>query len=124
MFKIDSEYTRDEIHSHLGGSKQSYLPTLSGRVLAVCVKPEMNPQAPKVILCGKGKIISSTGAMLAKQQEPVPVFIKRGANRWEFKGKFKATASYVSGQKFMDLLSGSGRSPSEVTLAIELAIQS
>ena len=55
MFKIGSEYTRDEIHGHLGGSIRSYLPTVLRHVVAACVKPELNPRAPNVVLCGKGQ---------------------------------------------------------------------
>jgi hypothetical protein len=109
MFNIGSEYTRDEIHNLLGGSKQSYLPTLSGRVVVACLKPNMNPRAPNVILCGKGKIIASAGAALATQQAPIPVFIKLGINRWEYKGEYKVTASYSSGSQFTALISGSKR---------------
>lgn len=120
MFNIGSEYTRDQIHDHFGGSKQSYLPTLSRQVVAVCVKPKLNPRAPNVVLCGKGPIIASTGAALAKQHDSVPVFIKRGVNRWEYQGKFKVTTSHSSGPQFTTLVAGSGRNPSDVSLAIEL----
>lgn len=34
MFRIGTEYTRDEIHAQVGGSKQSYLPTVGGEVAA------------------------------------------------------------------------------------------
>jgi len=121
MFKIGSEYTRDEIHGHLGGSKQSYLPTVAGSVVAACVKPEMNPRAPNVVLCGNGPIIRSAGLTLARQYDPLPVFIKRGTNRWEYQGKFKVIASHSSGPTFEALVANSGRNPSDVSLAIQLA---
>ncbi len=121
MFKIGSEYTRDEIHSYLGGSKQSYLPTVSGAVVAACVKPQLNPRAPNVILCGQGPVIAAAGEALAAQVEPIPIFIKRGVNRWEFRGKFRVVAAHSSGPKFSALVAGSGRNASDVSLAIELA---
>jgi len=120
MFTIGSEYTRDEIHEHLGGSKQAYLPTVSGHVVAVCVKPDLNPRAPNVVLCGNGPIIASAGAALAEQHEPLPVFIKRATNRWEFQGMLKVIASYTSGTQFDALVAGSGRDPSNVSRAIQL----
>jgi len=121
MFKIGNEYTRDEIHGHLGGSKQSYLPTVDRHVVAVCVKLELNPRAPNVVLCGNGLIIASAGVALARQHDPVPVFIKRATNRWEYQGKFKVIASHSSGPQFAALVAGSGRNPSDVSLAIQLA---
>jgi hypothetical protein len=50
MFEIGGEYTRDDIHAHCGGSKQAYLPTVAGKVVDICVKPELNPIAAQVIL--------------------------------------------------------------------------
>ncbi len=121
MFNVGSDYTRDYIHDRLGGSKQSYLPTTSGRVVAACVKLEMNPQAPKVVLCGTGKVIASAGALLAKQNEPVPVFIKRGINRWEYQGTFNVSEVHTSGPQFEALVAASERNPYDVSLAIELS---
>lgn len=120
MFNIGEYYTRDQIHEDLGGSKQSYLPTREKRVVAACLTKKPNPGAPNVILCGKGPVIASTGASLAKQRDPVPVFIKQNTNRWEYKGKFKVTASYSSGAQFKKLVEPSERDPSTVSLAIEL----
>lgn len=121
MFNVGSEYTRDYIHDRLGGSKQSYLPTKSGKVVAACVKLEMNPQAPNVVLCGRGKVIASAAATLARQHESIPIFIKRGINRWEYRGKFKVKTAYASGPQFEALVAASKRNPSDISLAIELS---
>ena len=121
MFTIGSEYTRDEIHENLGGSKQSYLPTVAGTVVAACLTPELNPRAPNIVLCGRGPVIAAAGAALAKQTQPVPVFVKRGTNRWEFRGRLKVVGAYSSGPQFSALVAGSGRQASDVSLAIQLA---
>jgi hypothetical protein len=121
MFTIGSEYTRDEIHGCLGGSKQAYLPTVSGHVVAVCVRVDLNPRAPNVVLCGNGPVIASAGKALAKQHEPLPVFIKRAANRWEYQGTLNVVASHSSGPLFDALVEGSGRNQSDVSRAIQLA---
>jgi hypothetical protein len=81
----------------------------------------MNPQAPKVLLCGRGKVVTAAGALLVKQHDPIPVFIKRGINRWEYQGTFNVTAAHASGPQFEALIAASERNPSEVTLAIELS---
>ena len=65
MFNIGHEYTRDEIHAQVGGSKHSYLPTRNGEVVAACLTKELNPRAPQVILCGNGERIAPAGATLA-----------------------------------------------------------
>jgi hypothetical protein len=120
-FKVGSDYTRAQIHASFGGSKQSYLPTVEGRVVAVCITPRLNPRAPQVILCGQGPVIAAAGAALAKQNEPLPVFVKRAVNHWQFQGTLRVVASHTSGPTFVSLIAGSGRSPSDVSLAIELA---
>jgi Domain of unknown function (DUF6697) len=120
MFKVGSEYTRDQIHEHLGGSKQSYLPMVAGHVVAACLTPRLNPRAPHVVLCGRGLVIAAAGAALAKQTEPLPVFIKRGTNRWEYQGRFTVIGAYASGPQFSALVAG-GRAASDVSLAIQLA---
>ena len=120
MFKVGAEYTRDEIYAQLGGSKQAYLPTVSGHVVAICVTPKLNPRAPNVVLCGVGPIIAASGTSLSNQLLPVPVFIKQGVKRWQYRGDFKVAASYSTGPKFSTLVSGSGRAPSDVSLAIEM----
>ena len=123
MFEIGAEYTRDDIHAQCGGSKQAYLPTVTGKVVAVCVKPELNPRAPQVILCGQGPRIAAAGALLAKQAGVVPVFIKRGVKRWEYRGLMRVLAAYTDGPHFENLVAGSGRNPREVSMIVEMACQ-
>jgi hypothetical protein len=93
MFKKSSFYTRDEIHGQLGGSKQWYLPTVNGQVVAACFKKtdDMNPNAPEVILPGTGKIIESTAKQFTKQGVAIPTFIKITTGQWEYIGNFKVS---------------------------------
>lgn len=120
MFKEGFEYTRDDIHSQFGGSKQSYLPTKGGLVVAACLTKDLNSRAPQVILCGRGPIIESSGAMLASQGGSIPVFLKRAVNRWEFQGRFRVKVSFTAGREFDDLIMHSGRSASDLSRAIVL----
>ena len=121
MFIIGRDYTRDEIHAKVGGSKQSYLPTKDGAVVAACVTHGLNPQAPRVILCGRGTRIEPAGELLAQQPYAIPVFLKRDVNRWEYQGFFKAAASYTSVREFNDYVSGSGRPRSEVSRVVVMS---
>ena len=121
MFKTGTTYTRDQIHAAVGGSKQAYIPTLNGSVVAVCLKPSLNPRAPREVLCGTGPVIAKTGAMLAATTHRVPFFMKKGVNEWEYVGLYRAVASHTSGPKFNAMVAGSGRSPNDVSVAIEMA---
>jgi hypothetical protein len=120
LFKVGKFYTRNDINAQLGGNKQAYLPTVAGIVVAVCVTRQLNPRAPKVILCGKGPIITSSGAALSKQISPLPVFVKRKVNEWEYMGKLSVKSACSKGVRFNSLVSGSGRHPSDISLVIEM----
>ena len=121
MFSIGRDYTRDEIHAKVGGSKQSYLPTKNGAVVAACLTRVLNPQAPRVILCGRGAKIEPTGELLAQQLYAIPVFLKRDVNRWEYQGDFKAAASYTSGPAFDMRVAVSWRPAAEVSRVVEMS---
>ena len=118
MFVLNRDYTRDEIHARVGGSKQTYLPTKAGVVVAACLTKKLNPQAPQVILCGRGERIASAGELLSREHMAIPVFVKRATNRWEFQGRFEVSASHTSGPEFERLVTGSGRAASDVSRAV------
>lgn len=120
MFSVGHEYTRDEIGDHVGGNKQTYLPTRDGMVVAACLTKELNPLAPRVILCGTPPMIARAGEILARQAHAIPVFVKRDVNRWEYQGHFRPTASYIDGPEYERLIEGSGRSRSDVTRVVAL----
>jgi hypothetical protein len=120
MFNVGSEYTRDEIHAQVGGSKQSYLPTKNGAVVAACLTHDLNPRAPNVVLCGRGPRIEPAGELLGMQTYAIPVFLKRGVNRWEYQGLFRPTASYTSGPQFNSFVAGSGRPMAQVSRVVLL----
>ena len=93
MFDISRDYTRRQIHEALGGSVQSYLPTAHGRVVCACHRIDINPQAPTVILVGRGERIEHAGDLLASQREAIPVFLKRASNAWTYRGLFRVRSS-------------------------------
>jgi len=121
MFKIGATYTRDQIHSSVGGSKQAYIPTLNGSVVAICVQLNLNPGAPRELLCGIGPVIAKSAQLLASTAHKVPVFVKKDVNQWEYTGLYRPIASHTSGPRFNAMLAGSGRPPSDVSLAIEMS---
>ena len=115
MFLIGREYTRSEIHAEIGGSKVSCLPTRSGKIVAACLSQSFSPAAPRVVLCGQGPRTGPTSELLTLQRGPIPVFIKRAASRWEFRGAFKVSESLSSGVRFESFICGSGRSMESVS---------
>jgi len=51
-------------------------------------KIQANPDAPSVVLPGLGPQIRHSAEVFARQTEPVPIFIKRATNEWEYVGNF------------------------------------
>ena len=56
MLTVGDEYTRNDIHLQLGGSKVTCLPTVNGVIVAACLTTEFSPAAPHVMLCGTGAV--------------------------------------------------------------------
>ena len=56
-FGFGQTYTRGEIRQALGGDLSSCLPHRDGRVVCGCFRPDLNPDAPDVILSGRGPTI-------------------------------------------------------------------
>src|SRR5437899_2659620 len=93
MFEHGVSYTRDQIHAQVGGSKESFLPHVGGRVVAACLRQDYNPDAPTVILVGTGEGIERAAELLVAQRSPVPTFIKQGTGDWEYVGDFAVERS-------------------------------
>jgi len=88
-YELGRMYTRKEIGSVLGGSQIEYLPTEDKRIVCGCFTLEHNPEAPRVVIPGTGRVIESAAKRFCAQDYPVPVFIKRKPNEWEYVGYFK-----------------------------------
>ena len=122
MFTVGRQYTRNEIHAEVGGSKVSCLPTQGGSIVAACLSQKFSPAAPHVVLCGQGKRTGAVSKLLTVQPGKLPVFIKRAANRWEFRGNFRVDESFSSGARFESFISGSGRSIASVSYVVLLKL--
>ena len=119
-FTFGAEYTRADIHAALGGNPQSYLPVKVGVVVAACLRLDLNPSAPHVVLCGSGPTIRKAGDLLAVQSQPVPMFIKRVPQHWEYQGLFKVTGSFTAPVDCAPYVDGSGRARAEISRVILL----
>ena len=88
-FDLGKTYTRTEIHDALGGGVQDYLPHVRGVVVCGCFNPDLNPDAPDVVLPGFGPAIERWADAFAQQGTAVPCFLKRATNAWEYVGEFR-----------------------------------
>src|SRR5215207_4240226 len=78
MFQEDHCYTRNHIHTQLGGGLQDYLPHKEGRIVCACLRPDTNPDAPDILLVGSGAVIYRWACVFCSQKFPIPTFIKVG----------------------------------------------
>ena len=99
QFLIGQTYRRLTIAAEFGGREQTYMPTVGRRIVAVCVKPDANPGAPGVILCGSGPEIARNGERLAAQGGSVPVFTKQAVNEWRYEGRFEVVGELSSAKE-------------------------
>jgi hypothetical protein len=120
MFTIGCEYTRGEIHAHLGGSTVSCLPTSNGVIVAACLSKKFSPQAPEVVLCGRGARTGPVSALFSRQRNAIAVFIKNASSRWQYRGQFLVVESFNSGARFKGFIVGSGRSVASVSYVVIL----
>ena len=88
-------YTWSEIVDKAGadGSPPYYLPHRNGAVVAGCFTLELNPEAPLVVLAGKGPQISELADTFCAQKGPIPVCVKSGMGEWLCCGDFKLVRS-------------------------------
>ncbi len=89
MLKIGNPYNRRQIHDLVGGGVQSYLPHKNGQVVCGCFRKDLNPFAPDIILPGKGPEIMRWAKAFREQTYPIPIFIKKYSNSWEYVGNYK-----------------------------------
>ena len=76
MFEMNKNYSREYIHTVCGGSKQAFLPTKNGKVVAACLRPDLNPHAPEVILCDGGAAARAAGRTLALSGRGIDLALK------------------------------------------------
>jgi hypothetical protein len=89
-YSLGNMYSRKQISADLGGGEVDFLPSTEGRVVCGCFTLDHNPAAPNIVIPGTGKGIERTAELFCKQDYPVPIFIKRHPNEWEYVGYYKA----------------------------------
>ena len=90
--RLGDTFSRAEIRALLGGSVQETFPHVGGRVVCGCFHPGYHPYAPFVVLPGFTPGVQRWARALAEQEEPVPCFLYRAANAWEYVGEFRVAA--------------------------------
>lgn len=79
--------------SELPGKGHGFVRFENGRVVCVNLKPELNPDAPEVILVGHGPLREKWAEILCNQDRSTAfqVYLKQATqakNRWKYAGEF------------------------------------
>ncbi len=64
-----------------------FIRTAKGRVVRLALRLDLNPDAPDVIIVGKGIRRELRAKLVASQGGTAPTYLKRGVNAWEFVGE-------------------------------------
>ena len=119
-FVVGKEYSRADIHIECGGNKQAFLPAKNGKIVAACLRPDRNPQAPEVILCSTSAASRAAGRTLARQAEPIPVFLEQQVDRLRYVGDFAVAESLTIPVDCAPYAKNSSFKPQQISRVIKL----
>lgn len=90
MYNRKDSYTRADIKKEFGGPSEDSLINVNGKIVAVCMLKDLNPDAPTHFINRDGKRRWSNGDVLCAQAEPFPVYVKWfSGSGYDYKGFFK-----------------------------------
>lgn len=80
----------EELKRKLAGG-DCFIRTKDGEVKGLALRPDMNPQAPKRVIVGTGPEMVRRAKLIVDCNKAVPVYMKRGTNKWQYMGYYRAT---------------------------------
>jgi hypothetical protein len=81
--------TTDELAQILAGG-DSFIRTKKGEVKGLAITTDKNPEAPDMIVVGKGPRKIANAKLFLESRLFVPVYIKQTTNSWKYLGSYKA----------------------------------
>ncbi|MYM68327.1 hypothetical protein GTP45_16035 [Pseudoduganella sp. FT55W] len=120
MFELNKEYSRENIHAVVGGNKESFLPARQGKIVAACLRAELNPLAPEYIVCNSGSAARAAGSTLARQTEAIPVFLRQDSDRYRFIGNYAVQESYTVPDECVPYIQGTGFSKQQISRVLKM----
>jgi len=120
MFEVGKEYSREDIHQVTGGCKQAFLPVKGGRVVAARLRQDLNPYAPDVIVCDGSAAARAAGRTLARQSDPIPVFIRTATDRFRYMGDYVTEASLTAPVDYAQYVENSSFTLGQISRVIKM----
>jgi hypothetical protein len=120
MFEIGKEYSREEIHRVTGGCKQAFLPVKGGKVVAARLRQDLNPYAPDVIVCDGSAAARAAGRTLARQIDPIPVFVRTATDRFRYMGEYATETSFTAPGDYAKYVQNSSFTLGQISRVIKM----
>jgi hypothetical protein len=120
MFETGKEYSREDIHRVTGGCKQAFLPVKGGKVVAARLRQDLNPYAPDVIVCDSSAAARAAGRTLARQTEPLPVFVRTATDRFRYMGEYITEESFTAPGDYAKYVQNTGFTLGQISRVIKM----
>jgi len=88
---IGKLYDMEQQNKMHGGPRQQCAPTKDGDVTLLRLTPEHDPDAPYIVDWGASNDPKVRQIQEQTQQKPLPVYVRRHPNEWEYMGSFRVT---------------------------------
>lgn len=80
---------RKELAVAVGAGGDSCLLHKASVVVAIAMDPDKNPDAPNILLVGKGPHKERYATALLESAAYVPAFVKKSPDQWQYMGKVR-----------------------------------
>ncbi|MFL9905969.1 hypothetical protein [Paraburkholderia sp. RL17-337-BIB-A] len=120
MFETGKEYSREDIHRVTGGCKQAFLPVKGGKVVAARLRQDLNPYAPDVIVCDSSAAARAAGRTLARQTDPLPVFVRTATDRFRYMGEYITDESFTAPVDYAKYVENTGFKLGQISRVIKM----
>ena len=84
------EFVNTKELAHLLAGGDDYIRTKNNIVLGLALTRKLNPDAPEVVVFGKGPRVVARAELFLQSRLVVPAYIKRKVDQWQYLGQYKA----------------------------------
>jgi hypothetical protein len=88
---IYPEYVDTKRLGELLAGGDDYIRTKENVVKGLALTRALNPDAPEVVVFGKGPRVVARAELFLRSGQAVPAYIKRRVNHWQYLGQYRAT---------------------------------
>ncbi len=87
---VEDIVTRQELSEYVGAGGDGCFIHTNNEVVGIAMNPRLNPDAPGILLVGKGPRREIYAVNFLEDGDYVPTFVKQGTDQWKYMGDFRA----------------------------------